>query len=255
MVRRHRTRSRPQTRLPDYCGPRRGPALMLGKLLGTTLRKSQVSPTPQRQISSQRFRALHVPGAAAIAVVLVSAFVSWGPFRTRAEEMVAAKRIQSATAPAKVPADLVITNAVIATMDENHPRASMIAIRGETIVAVAFNISDAIKSEQAPEVEGFIGPNTRVIDLHKQFVMPGFNDAHLHLFSAAYAKLEIDFTGVKSVAELQQHIRDHLKDHKSGEWILGRGWDHTLWPEKKFPSRQDLDSVSTKHPMIFRPPA
>jgi predicted amidohydrolase YtcJ len=164
---------------------------------------------------------------------------------------VALKRIQSAIAPAKVPADLVITNAIVATMDENHPRASMIAVRGETIVAVAFNISDAIKSGQAPEVEGFIGPNTRVIDLHKQFVMPGFNDAHLHLFAAAYAKLEIDFTGVKSVAELQQLIRDGLKDHKPGEWILGRGWDHTLWPEKKFPSREDLDAVSTKYPMIF----
>jgi len=224
---------------------------MFRKLLGAPFRKSQVSPTPHRQISSQRFRALHVAGAAAIAVVLVSAFVSWGPFRTRAEEMVAAKRIQSATAPAKVPADLVITNAVIATMDENHPRASMIAIRGETIVAVAFNISDAIKSDQAPEVEALIGPNTRVIDLHKQFVMPGFNDAHVHLFSAAFAKLEINFTGVKSVAELQQRIRDRLKDYKSGEWILGRGWDHTLWPEKKFPSRQDLDAVSTKYPMIF----
>jgi predicted amidohydrolase YtcJ len=224
---------------------------MFGKPRGTTFRKSQVSPRPRRQISPPRFRSLRVGSAAVIVVVLASVFVSWRPIRARAGEVVAAKQVQSATAPAKVPADLVITNAVIATMDENHPRASMIAIRGETIVAVAFNISDAIKSEQAPEVEALIGPNTRVIDLHKQFVMPGFNDAHVHLFGAAYAKLEIDFTGVKSVAELQQRIRDRLKDYKPGEWILGRGWDHTLWPEKKFPTRQDLDAVSTKYPMIF----
>ncbi len=127
----------------------------------------------------------------------------------------------------------------------------MIAIRGEKIVAVAYNISDAIKSEQTADVEALIGPNTRVIDLHKQFVMPGFNDAHIHLFSGAYAKLQIDFTGVKSIAEFQDRIRARLKDYKRGEWILGGGWDHTLWPEKKFPTRQDLDAVSTDHPMVF----
>src|ERR1700733_11545760 len=251
MVRCHRTRSRAQARLSDYCGPRRCPALMFRKPFCRKVRKSQVSPQSGQRSSPRRFLSLHVGISAALAAVLASAFVSCRPIRARAGEVVAAKQVQSATAPAKVPADLVITNAVIATMDENHPRASMIAIRGETIVAVAFNISDAIKSDQAPEVEALIGPNTRVIDLNKQFVMPGFNDAHVLIFSAAYAKLEIDFTGVKSVAELQQRICDRLKDYKSGEWILGRGWDHTLWPEEKFPSRQDLDSVSTKYPMIF----
>jgi predicted amidohydrolase YtcJ len=158
---------------------------------------------------------------------------------------------QSSTPSTQIPADLVLTNAVISTMDENHPRASMIAIRGGTIVAVAYNISDAVKSDQAADVEALIGPNTRVIDLHKQFAMPGFNDAHAHLFSAAYAKLEVDLSGAKSLAEFQQRIRDRLKGYKSGEWILGRGWDHTLWPEKKFPTRQDLDALSTEHPMLF----
>jgi predicted amidohydrolase YtcJ len=158
---------------------------------------------------------------------------------------------QTSTTSAPIPADLVLTNAIISTMDENHPRASMLAIRGGTIVAVAYNISDAIKSDQAADVEALIGPNTRVIDLHKQFAMPGFNDAHAHLFSAAYAKLEVDLSGVKSLAEFQQRIRDRLNDYKPGEWILGRGWDHTLWPGKKFPTRQDLDALSTEHPMLF----
>jgi predicted amidohydrolase YtcJ len=158
--------------------------------------------------------------------------------------------VQSSAA-AQVPADLVIENAIIATFDDNHPRASMIAIRGDKIVAVAHNINDATKSAEIPDVEALIGPNTRVIDLHKQFVMPGFNDAHVHLFSAAYAKLQIDFTGVQSKAEFQERIRARLKDYTRGEWILGRGWDHTLWPEKKFPTRQDLDAVSKEHPMIF----
>lgn len=160
-------------------------------------------------------------------------------------------RNQSAVLSAQIPADLILTNGIINTIDESHPRASMIAIRGETIVAVAYNINDATKSEQAADVQRLLGPNTRVIDLHGQFAMPGFNDAHTHLFGAAYAKLEVDLTGTKSLAEFQQRIRERLKDYKAGEWILGRGWDHTLWPEKKFPTRQDLDAVSVAHPMLF----
>jgi predicted amidohydrolase YtcJ len=188
---------------------------------------------------------------AAILIVLVLSlvFLSRRPIHAHAEP-IAFGQVQSPEA-AQTPADLVIENAIIATFDENHPRASMIAIRGEKIVAVAYNISDAIRSEQTADVEALIGPHTRVIDLHKQFVMPGFNDAHIHLFSGAYAKLQIDFTGVKSVAEFQDRIRARLKDYKRGEWILGSGWDHTLWPEKKFPTRQDLDAVSTDHPMVF----
>ena len=188
---------------------------------------------------------------AAILVVfaLSLAFVTRRPIRANAGRN-SVPHVQSSLAE-QAPADMVIENAIVATFDDNHPRASMIAIRGDKIVAVAYNISDAIKSEQTAEVEALVGPNTRVIDLHKQFVMPGFNDAHIHLFSGAYAKLHIDLTGVKSIAEFQQRVRSRLKDYKPGEWILGRGWDHTLWPEKKFPTRQDLDAVSKDNPMIF----
>ncbi len=186
---------------------------------------------------------------AAILIVLSLVFLSRRPIHVNAEPITFGQ-VQSPTV-AQTPADLVIENAIVATFDDDHPRASVIAIRGDKIVAVAYNISDAVKSDQTADVEALIGPNTRVIDLHKQFVMPGFNDAHIHLFSGAYAKLQIDFTGVHSIAEFQDRIRARLKDYKRGEWILGRGWDHTLWPEKKFPTRQDLDAVSTNHPMVF----
>jgi predicted amidohydrolase YtcJ len=175
--------------------------------------------------------------------------VSWRALK--AELPQSSQQNQSAASSAQIPADLVLTNVVVSTMDENHPRASMIAIRGEMIVAVAYNISDAIKSEQAAGVQALIGPNTRVIDLHGKFAMPGFNDAHTHLFAAAYAKLEVDVAGTKSLPEFQQRIRDRLKDYKPGEWIVGRGWDHTLWSDQKFPTRQDLDAISTNHPMFF----
>ena len=200
--------------------------------------------------SRARLFAIRIRVVAVVAIALSLAFLSWYAIKAEAQPG-PPRQNQSGVPSPQIPADLVLTNGIISTMDENHPRASMIAIRGESIIAVAYNISDAVKSEQAAEVQALIGPNTRVIDLGGKFAMPGFNDAHIHLFGAAYAKLQIDFTGVKSIAEFQDRIRARLKDYKPGEWILGRGWDHTLWPGKKFPARQDLDSVSTDHPMVF----
>lgn len=139
------------------------------------------------------------------------------------------------------PADSVLTNGDVYTIDSARPRAQAIAIRGEKIVAVG----------SSEEIHAWIGPHTRVIDLHGRFAMPGFNDAHVHLASGGMAKLTVNFEGTKSLAEFQQRIRDALKNYKSGEWITGSGWDHTLWPEKRFPTRWDLDAVSKDHPMIF----
>jgi len=153
----------------------------------------------------------------------------------------------SAQSGAHGPADIILTNGRIYTVDSKHPRANAIAIRGDWIIGVASTADDA----NSREFKSLIGPETRVIDLHGQFAMPGFNDAHVHLASAGFAKLEIHLNGVRSLAEFQQRVRDRLKDYKPGDWITGRGWDHTLWPDKKFPTRQDLDAVSVAYPMIF----
>lgn len=150
---------------------------------------------------------------------------------------------ESFTANAMKPhADLVLTNGKIYTMDASHPWAAALAARGEMIVAVA---------DSGADIKRWIGPKTRVVDLKEKFAMPGFNDAHLHLASAGQAKLEVNLECVRSVPEMQDRIRERLKDFQASEWVTGRGWDHTLWPEKKFPTRQDLDSVSTNHPMFF----
>ena len=142
---------------------------------------------------------------------------------------------------AKNPADLVLINGDIYTVASPRSRAQAIAIKGEKIVAVG----------SSADVRAWIGSRTRVIDLHGRFAMPGFNDAHVHLASAGMAKLTVNFEGAKSLAEFQQRIRAALENYKPGEWITGSGWDHTLWPEKRFPTRWDLDAVSKDHPMIF----
>jgi predicted amidohydrolase YtcJ len=157
---------------------------------------------------------------------------------------------QSLPSPAQEPADLVLANARIETMDPAYEWASAVAIHGESIVAVSY-VAPSARAAEDPEIKQWIGPQTRVIDLHGQFVMPGFNDAHVHIGQSALAKLAVSFKGVRSLAEFQQRVRESLKDHQPGEWITGFGWDQTLWPDKRDPTREDLDAVSTANPMFF----
>ncbi len=154
----------------------------------------------------------------------------------------------SAANPARVdagapvePPDVVLLNGVIFTGDSAKPRVEAIAIKGERIIATG----------SSQQMRALAGKETKLIDLAGRFAAPGFNDAHIHLANGGQAKLAVELTGSRTLEEFQQRIRSRLSDYKPGEWIIGRGWDHTIWPVKKFPTRQDLDAVSKDHPMIF----
>jgi len=84
-----------------------------------------------------------------------------------------------------------------------------------------------------------------VIDLGGAFVMPGFNDAHVHLASGGFEKLNVDLAAVKSLEEMKRRIAERVKNCGAGEWIKGRGWDHTKWKSKHSDTR-DLDAVTRR---------
>ena len=94
-------------------------------------------------------------------------------------------------------------------------------------------------------------PKTKIVDLHGAFAMPGFNDAHTHMASAGQQQLSINLDGVKSLAEMQRRIRIYAAKAKPGSWLQGGGWDHTLWPGAKLPTREDIDQVTAGHPCIL----
>jgi predicted amidohydrolase YtcJ len=122
-----------------------------------------------------------------------------------------------------------------------HGPAQAIAVSGGKIIAVGSN----------DEVQKLKGPKTQVVDLGGHFVMPGFNDAHVHLGSGGFEKLNVDLVGSKSLDDVKQRIAARTKTAAPGEWIMGRGWDHTLWAEQKTPTRTDIDAVTGDHPAIF----
>jgi hypothetical protein len=149
-----------------------------------------------------------------------------------------------AQAPAK--ADTIYFNGNILTgvdlTGPHPPRASAIAIAGGVIIAAADTSS--IEAQ-------FKGPSTQLIDLRRAFVVPGFNDAHVHLGAAGRIKLSVDLTGSQSLAEMQSRIQKAAERAAPGTWLSGGGWDHTLWPSKTLPTKSDLDSVTGGHPAFF----
>lgn len=143
--------------------------------------------------------------------------------------------------PAQGSAALVLTNGNIYTVDPRLGRVEALAITQGKIAAVGTN----------EEIQHWSGPQTKVIDLEGKFVMPGFNDAHTHFGGAGLALLSVNVEGTRSLAEFQERIRARLEEFQPGEWITGRGWDHSLWKENRVPTRAELDAVSTAHPMLF----
>src|SRR5271155_4348446 len=188
-----------------------------------------------------------------IAARSANSFADSGAGKSRASNIA---QNAASPSPTQGPADLVLTNAKIETMDAAHELAGAVAIRGESIVAVSYITRDTedlrkTSAADAPDIKPWLGPNTRIINMRGAFVMPGFNDAHVHIGQSALTKLAIDFTGVQSLAEFQLRIRESLKARAPGEWITGFGWDQTLWPGRRDPTRADLDAVSTAYPMFF----
>jgi predicted amidohydrolase YtcJ len=120
-------------------------------------------------------------------------------------------------------------------------RAKAMAVKGDRILAVG-DETDILKRK---------GPDTTVIDLQGHFVMPGFNDAHMHLTEAGFKKLTVDLTGSRSLDDFRDRIRARVATAAPTEWITGSGWDETIWPGKELPTRWDIDEVAADHPVFL----
>ena len=79
---------------------------------------------------------------------------------------------------------------------------------------------------------------------------PGFNDAHVHFLRGALALLTVNLVDTKSLDEAKARVAAKVKEVKPGEWIIGRGWDHTIW-KQNFPSRRDLDQIAPNNPVFL----
>ncbi len=163
--------------------------------------------------------------------------------------LLAAMTLQAQTPKSEAPDEIFVNGDIYTGAEEGfggapakvYPRAQALAVRGGRITAAGSN--EAIRKLRTG--------STHVVDLGGRFVMPGFNDAHLHLSSGGFEKLNVELAGTASLEQMKTRIAERVKSATPGEWILGRGWDDTKWTERRMPTRQDLDSVTGDHPAIF----
>ena len=136
-------------------------------------------------------------------------------------------------------AETVLRNANIITIDPRRPRAQALAMGHGRFLAVGGN----------DDMEAFIGPGTKVVDLSGKTVLPGFIDAHIHVLSSGIKHVTEADCEQPSVARVQEALREKADATPAGEWVKGFKYDDTKTPERRFLTKQDLDAVSVDHPV------
>jgi predicted amidohydrolase YtcJ len=152
-----------------------------------------------------------------------------------------------ACAPAEKPADLVLMNGRIVTMDAENPTVEALASRGQELVAVGSN----------SEVDRLIGPDTEVIDLAGALTVPGLIEGHGHFLGLGRTAMQLDLRTAADFDEIVAMVGAAAAEAEPGQWILGRGWHQEKWvstPEPNvsgLPFHDALSAVSPANPVFL----
>ena len=136
--------------------------------------------------------------------------------------------------------DLIVSGAMVYTVDEEFSVAEAFAVNNGKIVAIGTSqeISDKYDADTRFDAEG-------------KFIYPGFNDAHCHFNGYAVNLLQYaDLRGTKSQEEIYELLKEH-HDKFGGEWILGRSWDQNDWEDTGFPDKTKLDELFPDIPVYL----
>ena len=136
-------------------------------------------------------------------------------------------------------ADLVAYGRVW-TGDTAAPWAGAVAISGDTIVAVG----------DSAGVSAYVGPGTRILDNARGMITPGFMDGHAHFSSGGFQLASVDLRDAANPQEFIARLKAYAATRPEGEWIVGGDWDHERWAGAPLPTRDWIDSVTTKNPVF-----
>lgn len=137
-------------------------------------------------------------------------------------------------------ADMVILNGKVLTIDDENPYAEAIAIKGELIIAVG-----TTKSVKKMIEEG----KTEVIDAGGKLVIPGFNDAHAH-----FGPVNPDYIELRYITDpniITEKVREQVSKSQPGEMIRGGHWEHEMFTNKEWPTKELIDAVSPNNPVAL----
>ena len=143
------------------------------------------------------------------------------------------------------PADLVLRNGKIITMETALPQVQSMAARGGKIVALGTN----------QQMQSYVGPSTQVIDLGGRLAIPGFIEGHGHFMGLGSSKMVLNLRDAKNWDQIVAMVAAAAREAKPGTWILGRGWHQAKWDPppspnvKGFPVHDELSKVSPHNPV------
>ena len=147
----------------------------------------------------------------------------------------------SALVLAQAPADMVLVNGKIWTVDDKRPEVEAVAVLANRIAAVGSN----------EEIRKWIGANTKVIDLQGKRVTPGFNDSHVHFLDGGMGLASVQLRDARTPEEFRDRIRDFAAKLPKGRWILNGNWDHENWTPPALPTRRLIDAVTPDNPVFI----
>ena len=142
---------------------------------------------------------------------------------------------------AAAPADLIVTNARIYTVDDGRPMATALAVRDGRVQFVG--------SEREALV--LRGSSTRLLDARGNTVIPGIVDAHAHLLNLGFSLSNVNLTDTRSYDDVIRRVVERLPRVVTGRWVLGRGWDQNRWGDTRFPAHDALSRATPNNPVAL----
>src|SRR5919206_230772 len=149
-----------------------------------------------------------------------------------------AARVSSAQARRNV--SLLLVNGKVFTGDARGTIAEAVAVEGDRIVAVGSTREMDARYNAA-----------RRVDLKGRLVTAGFNDAHLHFLNGGLALFRVDLNGARTLEEAKRRVAEKARELPEGAWLLGRGWDQTLWGGQ-WPTKAALDEAAPRNPVFVQ---
>lgn len=142
-------------------------------------------------------------------------------------------------------ATMIIRGNAIFDGTGSEPFQGAVVLNGNRILAVV----------HGDDVDGYLTPETKVIDAGDKLVMPGLNDGHTHLTQGAFLE-DLDFSfsllPAQSKEEALQMVKDYGESHPDNEWVFGFMMNNLIWPDQTLPTKEDLDKVIDNRPVVMQ---
>ncbi len=135
-------------------------------------------------------------------------------------------------------------NGSILTMEDDKKSVEAVIVENDKIIFCG-DYNEGLK---------LIDDSTKQINLDGRTLLPGFNDSHMHLLNYSLSKLKVNFVGANSILDMQSRMKDYVERESIRifeDWVVGFGWNHVNFEEKRLPSKEDIDKVISDRPVYL----